>query len=36
MRKTRHRGLAGVGWIFTLANTAYNLVRIPKLLAATD
>jgi hypothetical protein len=35
MRKTRHRGLARVGWIFTLANTAYNLVRIPKLLAAT-
>jgi IS5 family transposase len=35
MRKTRHRGLARVDWIFTLANTAYNLVRIPKLLAAT-
>ena len=35
MRKTRHRGLARVSWMFTLANTAYNLVRIPKLLAAT-
>jgi transposase len=35
LRKTRHRGLARVGWMFTLANTAYNLVRIPKLLAAT-
>jgi transposase len=34
LRKTRHRGLARVGWIFTLANTAYNLVRIPKLLVA--
>jgi len=35
MRKTRHRGRARVGWMFTLANTAYNLVRIPKLLVAT-
>ena len=35
LRKTRHRGLARVGWMFTLANAAYNLVRIPKLLAAT-
>ncbi len=35
LRKTHHRGLARVGWMFTLANTAYNLVRIPKLLAAT-
>jgi len=35
LRKTRHRGLARVGWMFTLANTAYNLVRIPKLLAVT-
>jgi len=34
MRKTRHRGLARVGWMFILANTAYNLVRLPKLLAA--
>ena len=34
LRKTRHRGMARVGWMFTLANTAYNLVRIPKLLAA--
>jgi Transposase DDE domain len=31
--KTRHRGLARVDWMFTLANTAYNLVRLPKLLA---
>jgi transposase len=34
LRKTHHRGLARVGWMFTLANTAYNLVRLPKLLAA--
>lgn len=27
--KTRHRGTARVGWMFTLAATAYNLVRIP-------
>jgi hypothetical protein len=33
-RKTRHRGLARVGWIFTLAATAYNLVRLPKLVGA--
>jgi transposase len=34
LRKTRHRGLARVGWMFTLAVTAYNLIRIPKLVAA--
>jgi transposase len=34
LRKTRHRGTARVGWMFTLAAAAYNLVRIPKLLAA--
>jgi hypothetical protein len=34
LRKTRHRGRARVGWMFTLAVAAYNLVRIPKLLAA--
>jgi len=33
LRKTRHRGIERVGWMFTLAMTAYNLVRIPKLLA---
>jgi hypothetical protein len=33
LRKTRHRGTALVGWMFTLA-AAYNLVRIPKLVAA--
>jgi Transposase DDE domain len=34
LRKTRHRGTARVGFMFTLAAAAYNLVRIPKLLAA--
>ena len=33
LRKTRHRGTARVGFMFTLAAAAYNLVRIPKLLA---
>jgi hypothetical protein len=33
-RKTHHRGLARVGWMFTLKTTAYNLVRLPKLLGA--
>ena len=34
LRKTRHRGTARVGWMFTLTAAAYNLVCIPKLLAA--
>jgi transposase len=34
LRKTRHRGIARVGFMFTLAAAAYNLVRIPKLRAA--
>ncbi|NOW45491.1 hypothetical protein FHW96_001646 [Novosphingobium sp. SG751A] len=33
LRKTRHRGLPRVGWAFTLAAAACNLVRLPKLLA---
>ena len=33
-RKTRHRGLARVGWMFTLTATAYNLVRLTKLVGA--
>jgi hypothetical protein len=28
--KTHHRGLARVGWTFTLTATAYNLVRLPS------
>jgi transposase len=33
--RTRHRGLARVGWQFILAMAAYNLIRLPKLLAAS-
>ncbi len=35
LRKTRHRGTARVGWMFTLTAAACNLVRLPKLLEAT-
>lgn len=34
MRKARHCGQDRVGWAFTLTAAAYNLVRLPKLLAA--
>jgi len=34
LRKTRHRGLARVRWMFTLTANAYNLVRLPKLMGA--
>jgi transposase len=33
LRKLRHRGLPKVDWQFTLAMAAYDLVRLPKLLA---
>ncbi len=33
-RKTHHRGLARVGWMFALTTAAYNLVRLPKLVGA--
>jgi transposase len=32
--KTKYRGLERVRWHFTLASAAYNLIRLPKLLAA--
>jgi len=32
-RKTRFRGIDRVGWAFTFCAAAYNLVRLPKLLA---
>jgi transposase len=35
MRKLRHRGLQLVGWMFTLAAAAYNLVRMRNLVAAS-
>ena len=34
LRKTRHRGLERVGWVFVFAATAYNLVRMRTLLAS--
>jgi hypothetical protein len=33
MRKVRHRGIHKVGWVFTFAAAAYNLVRMRKLLS---
>lgn len=33
LRKVRHRGLLKVGWLFTFAAAAYNLVRMRNLLA---
>ena len=33
MRKTRHRGLGRVGWMFTFATAIYNLIRIRNLTA---
>jgi hypothetical protein len=35
MRKTRHRGVAKVGWMFVFTAAAYNLVRIRNLCAPT-
>jgi transposase len=35
MRKVRHRGLSRVGWNFTFALAAYNLVRMRNLTVAT-
>jgi hypothetical protein len=32
--KTKYRGLERVRWHFTRASAAYNLIRLPKLLAA--
>jgi hypothetical protein len=32
--KSRFRGRDRVGWAFTFAAAAYNLVRLPKLIAA--
>jgi transposase len=34
LRKTRHRGVERVGWMFTFALAAYNLVRMCNLAAA--
>jgi transposase len=34
LRKARHRGMARVGWMFTFALAAYNLVRMRNLALA--
>ena len=34
LRESRHRGLARVGWMFTFALAAYNLVRMRNLAGA--
>jgi transposase len=34
LRKVRHRGIEKVGWMFTFAAAAYNLVRMRKLTAS--
>jgi transposase len=33
LRKTKYRGIEKVGWAFMFAAAAYNLIRLPKLLA---
>jgi transposase len=33
LRQTHHRGLDRVGWQFTFVAAAYNLIRLPRLLA---
>ena len=35
LRKARHKGERRVGWMFTFTATAYNLVRIRRLMTAT-
>jgi transposase len=35
LRRARHRGKARIGWQFTLAAAAYDLIRLPKLLGAS-
>jgi transposase len=34
LRKTRHRGVARVGWMFAFATAAYNLIRMRNLALA--
>jgi hypothetical protein len=33
LRKTQHRGIFKVGWVFSFAATPYNLVRMRNLLS---
>jgi hypothetical protein len=34
LRKTRHKGVRRVGWVFAFAASAYNLVRMRNLASA--
>ena len=34
--KTNHRGVARVGWMFTLTATAYDLVRVPRIVGIAE
>ena len=34
LKKTKYRGLERVGWSFTMAAAAYNLMRLSKLMGA--
>jgi transposase len=34
LKKTKYRGIERVGWSFTMAAVAYNLIRLPKLIGA--
>ena len=34
LKKTKYRGIGRVGWSFTMAAAAYNLIRLPKLIGA--
>ena len=36
LRKTRHRGLDRVAWVFTFTAAAYNLVRMRALMASSS
>jgi hypothetical protein len=36
LRKLKHRGLFRVGWMFTFAAAAYNLVRMRRLAAISS
>jgi hypothetical protein len=35
LEQTKFRGCDRVGWAFSFAATAYNLTRLPKLLASS-
>ena len=35
IRKVRHRGIHKVGWLFTFAAAAYNLVRMRNLMTSS-